>query len=57
MVNLTRKLNKKPIILTFGQFDHLVRLDKSIWTCPTWLVVFLINQIGQKIEQPKIKIV
>jgi hypothetical protein len=24
------KLNQIPIILTFGQFDHLVILDKSI---------------------------
>ncbi len=29
-VYLTRKLNQKPIILTFGQFDHLVILDKLI---------------------------
>jgi hypothetical protein len=27
----------------FGQFDHLVILNKSIWTCPTWLMVFLTN--------------
>jgi hypothetical protein len=30
IVNLTRKLNKKLISLTFGQFDYLVILDKSI---------------------------
>jgi hypothetical protein len=29
-IYLTGKLNKKPIILTFGQFDHLVILDKLI---------------------------
>jgi len=57
----TRKLNQKPFILTFGQLDHLIVLDKLIWTHPTWLMVFLIdhkmvfltNQIGQKFEQPK----
>jgi hypothetical protein len=27
---LLEKLNQIPIILTFGQFDHLVILDKSI---------------------------
>jgi len=43
MVYLTGKLDQKPIILTFGKFDHLVILDKSIWTCPTWLVVFLLT--------------
>jgi hypothetical protein len=40
-----------------NQFDHLVMLDKSIWTCPTWVVIFLTNhkiiflisQIEQKI--------
>jgi hypothetical protein len=61
MVYLIGKLNKKPIILTFGQFDHLVILNKSIWACPTSLVVFfinhkmvfLINEIAQKIGQPK----
>jgi hypothetical protein len=42
-IYLIGKLNKKPIILTFGQFDHLVILNKSIWTCPTWLMVFFIN--------------
>jgi len=60
-VYLIRKLNQKLVILTFGLFDHLVILDKSIWTFPTWLVVFLTNhkmvfltsQIGQKIRQPK----
>jgi hypothetical protein len=30
IVYLTRKLNQKPIIWTFGQFDHLVKLDKLI---------------------------
>jgi hypothetical protein len=30
MVYLIGKLNQEPIILTFGQFDHLVILDKSI---------------------------
>jgi hypothetical protein len=30
MVYLIEKLNQKPIILTFSQFDHLVILDKSI---------------------------
>jgi hypothetical protein len=61
IVYLTRKLNQKPIILTFGQFDHLVKLDKLIWTHPTWLMVFLTNhkmifltsQIGQKFGHPK----
>jgi len=43
MVYFIRKLNKKPIILTFGQFDYLVILDKLIWKCPTWLMVFLTN--------------
>jgi len=38
MVYLTIKLDKKPIILTYGQFDHFIWiLDKWIWTCPTWL--------------------
>jgi hypothetical protein len=64
MVYLIGKLNKKPIILTFGQFNHLVILGKSIWTCPTWLMVFFTNhkivflssQIRQKIGEPnKIK--
>jgi hypothetical protein len=27
-IYLTRKLNQKPMISTFGQFDHLVILDK-----------------------------
>jgi len=30
MVYLTGKVNQKLIILTFGQFNHLVILDKSI---------------------------
>jgi hypothetical protein len=30
MVYLIEKLNQKLIILTFGQFDHLVIQDKSI---------------------------
>jgi len=57
MVYLIGKLDPKLVILTFGQFDNLVILDKSIWTCPIWLVVFftnhkmvfLISQIEQKI--------
>jgi hypothetical protein len=57
VVYLTGKLDQKLIILTFDQFDHLIILDKSIWTCPTWLMflltdhkmVFLTSQIGQKI--------
>jgi hypothetical protein len=61
MVYLIGKLNKKPIILTFGQFDHLVILNKLIWMCPTSQVifftnhkmVFFINEIAQKIGQPK----
>jgi len=61
MINLIRKLNQELVILTFGQFDHLVILDKSIWTHPTWLVVFLIDhkmvflisQIIKKFGQPK----
>jgi hypothetical protein len=61
MVYLIGKLKQKPIILTFGQFDHLVKLNKLIWTCPTSLVifftnhkmVFFINEIAQKIGQPK----
>jgi hypothetical protein len=60
-VYLIRKLNQKLVILTFDLFDHLIILDKSIWTCPTWLVVFLTNhkmvfltsQIRQKVGQPK----
>jgi hypothetical protein len=64
MVYLIGKLNQKPVILTFGLFDHLIILDKLIWTCPTWLVVFFINhktvfltsQIKQKIGQPEILI-
>jgi hypothetical protein len=59
MIYLTfKKLNQKLIILTFGQFDHLVILNYSIWTHPTWLVVFwtdhkmvfLTSQIGQKFK-------
>jgi hypothetical protein len=61
MVYLIEKLNQKPIILTFGQFDHVVILDKSIWTHPIWLmvfltnhkIIFLTNQIEQKFGQPK----
>jgi hypothetical protein len=30
MIYFTRKLNKKLVILTSGQFDHLIILDKSI---------------------------
>jgi hypothetical protein len=30
MVYLTRKINQKPYIWTFGQFDHLVNL--TIWS-------------------------
>jgi hypothetical protein len=30
MIYLTRKLNKKQVILTFGQFDQLIILDKLI---------------------------
>jgi hypothetical protein len=56
MVYFIRKLDQKLVILTFGQFDNLVILYKSIWTCPIWLMVFLTNhkmvflisQIGQK---------
>jgi hypothetical protein len=54
MIYLIEKLNKKLIILTFGQFDHLVILNKSIWTRPTWLMVFwLVKQVKQKLGQPK----
>jgi hypothetical protein len=61
MVYLIGKLNKKPIILTFGQCDHLIILDKSIWTCPIWLMVFLIDhkmifltsQIDKNLGSPK----
>jgi hypothetical protein len=64
MVYLIGKLNQKLVILTFSIFDHLIILDKLIWTCPTWLVVFSINhktvfltsQIKQKIRQPEILI-
>jgi hypothetical protein len=60
-VYLIGKLNQKPIILTFGQFDHLIILDKSIWTHPTLLMVFFTNhkmnflssQIRQKFGQHK----
>jgi len=55
------KINQKPITLTFSQFDPLVILKKLIWTHPTRLMVFftnremvfLTNEIGQKIGQPK----
>jgi hypothetical protein len=30
MIYLIGKLNQELVILTFGQFDHLVMLDKSI---------------------------
>jgi len=40
---LIEKLDKKSFILTFGQFDHLVLLNKSIWTCSIWLMVCLTN--------------
>jgi hypothetical protein len=55
---LIGKLDKKLVILIFGQFDHLVRLEKLIWTCPTWLVVFFTDHkmvflIGQ-IKQNKV---
>jgi hypothetical protein len=30
IINLIGKLNQELVILTFGQFDHLVILDKSI---------------------------
>jgi hypothetical protein len=61
MIYLIKKLNKKLVILTFGQFDHLFILDKSIWTHPIWLVdflidhkiIFLASQIEQKIGHPK----
>jgi hypothetical protein len=54
MVYLTRKLDQ--IILTFGQFDHLVILNKLTSLHLIWLVVFFANhkmvffigQIGQK---------
>ncbi len=57
--NITRKhdlLDLKKTKPRTGQFDHLIILNKSIWTCPTWLVVcwidhkmvFLTSQIGQK---------
>jgi hypothetical protein len=36
---LTGKLNQELVILTFSQFDHLVTLHKSTWTCPTWLTI------------------
>jgi hypothetical protein len=60
-VYLTRKLNQKPVILTFGQFDHLIIFGKSIWTHPIWLMVFFIDhkmvfstsQIEQIFGQPK----
>jgi len=61
MVYLIGKLNQKLVILTFGQFDHLIVFYESIWTHPTWVMifspnhkmVFLSNQIGQKFGQPK----
>ncbi len=64
MVYFIGKLNQKLVILTVGQFDPLVILDKSTWTHPTKLVVFFTNhkmffltsQIGQKIGQPKLLI-
>jgi hypothetical protein len=42
---LIEKLNKKSFILTFDQFDHLILVNKLIWTCPTWLMVFLTNHM------------
>jgi hypothetical protein len=30
MIYFIRKLDQKLVILTFGQFDHLVVVDKSI---------------------------
>jgi len=61
MIHLIKKLNQKLVILTFGWFDHLVILDKSIWTCSTWPLIFLTNHkmvfltslIVQKFGQPK----
>jgi hypothetical protein len=53
MVYLTIKLNKKKVILTFGQFDHLVILDKLNFNMFRLVVFFIdhkmvsfINQIG-----------
>jgi hypothetical protein len=43
MIYLIKKLDKKLVILRFGQFDHLIILHKLIWTYPTWLMVFFIN--------------
>jgi hypothetical protein len=62
MVYLIRKLNKRPIILIVGQFNHLVILDKLIRARSIWLVifftdhkmVFMTNQIEPKIGEPKI---
>jgi hypothetical protein len=61
MVYLIGKLNQNKVILTFGQFDHLIILDPLIWTRPTLLMVFFIDhnmifltsQIRQKFGQPK----
>jgi hypothetical protein len=43
MVYLIGKLDQKLVILTFGQFNHLIILNKLIWTCPTWFVIFFID--------------
>jgi hypothetical protein len=43
IVYLIKNQIKNQVILTFGQFDHLVIHDKSIWACPTWLMVFFIG--------------
>jgi hypothetical protein len=52
---LIRTLDQKPIVLTFGQFDHLIILDKSIWTHSIWLVVYFIDhKILKKIGTIKI---
>ncbi len=49
MVYLTKKLDQKTIISTFGQFDHLVILNKSIWTRRIeHKTIFLNSQIGKK---------
>jgi len=61
MVYLIGKLNKKSVILTFGQFDYIIILDKLIWTHSIWLmvfwtyhkVIFFTNQIVQKFGQTK----
>jgi hypothetical protein len=60
MVYLIGKLDQTPIIITFGKFDDLVILDKSIQTRPmdwwffiTLKMVLLNNQMHRKLGHQK----